>query len=89
MVLRARGRFRGAARLNRVSWAPPGGPVVTPAVLVDDDRLEANLRAMASSAARRGLGLRPHVKTHKSAAIARRDGEVADRWPVDARGRNT
>ena len=46
--------------------------MVTPAVLVDDGRLEENLRAMAASAARRGLGLRPHVKTHKSAAIARR-----------------
>ena len=54
------------------TWAPPGGPVVTPAVLVDEARLDRNLRAMAGSAARRGLALRPHVKTHKSIGIARR-----------------
>ncbi len=66
MVLRARGRFRGAARLSPVSsWAPPGGVAATPAVLVDEGRLEHNLRAMAQSAAGRGLALRPHVKTHK------------------------
>jgi D-serine deaminase-like pyridoxal phosphate-dependent protein len=50
----------------------PPGAVVTPAVVVDSDVLDANLRAMADSAARRGLLLRPHVKTHKSAEIARR-----------------
>jgi D-serine deaminase-like pyridoxal phosphate-dependent protein len=46
--------------------------VATPAVLVDGGRLDRNLQAMAASAARRGLVLRPHVKTHKSAEIARR-----------------
>ena len=48
------------------------GAVVTPAVVVDTDVLDANLSAMADSAARRGLLVRPHVKTHKSAEIARR-----------------
>jgi D-serine deaminase-like pyridoxal phosphate-dependent protein len=48
------------------------GAVVTPAVVVDTDVLDANLTAMADSAARRGLTVRPHVKTHKSAEIARR-----------------
>ena len=42
----------------------------TPALLVDLDRLEANLDAMATHAAASGVALRPHVKTHKSAAIA-------------------
>jgi len=54
------------------SWAPPGGGVATPAVLVDAGRLDRNLRAMAGSAAARGLTLRPHAKTHKSVEIARR-----------------
>ncbi|HEY8043268.1 MAG TPA: alanine racemase [Streptosporangiaceae bacterium] len=54
------------------TWAAPGGPVETPAVLVDEARLDRNLRAMAGSAAHRGLALRPHVKTHKSIEIARR-----------------
>ena len=50
----------------------PPGAVVTPAVVVDTDALDANLSEMADSAARRGLVVRPHVKTHKSAEIARR-----------------
>lgn len=44
----------------------------TPAVLVDLDRLEANLRRMSDYAAEHGLALRPHVKTHKSTTVARR-----------------
>ena len=46
--------------------------MATPAVLVDTGRLDRNLAAMAASAERRGLALRPHVKTHKSIEIARR-----------------
>ncbi len=44
----------------------------TPALIVDLDRLEANIEAMAGHAARGGVGLRPHIKTHKSVSIARR-----------------
>lgn len=44
----------------------------TPCLLVDVDRLEANIAAMAAAAGRAGVGLRPHVKTHKSPEIARR-----------------
>jgi D-serine deaminase-like pyridoxal phosphate-dependent protein len=54
------------------SWAPPGGVPATPAVLVDEARLDQNLRAMAGRAAGCGLALRPHAKTHKSVEIARR-----------------
>jgi D-serine deaminase-like pyridoxal phosphate-dependent protein len=39
---------------------------------VDEARLDQNLQAMAGRAAGRGLVLRPHVKTHKSIEIARR-----------------
>ncbi|HUY47922.1 MAG TPA: alanine racemase [Streptosporangiaceae bacterium] len=53
-------------------WQLPAGAVITPAVVVDADVLEANLRAAADSAALRGLALRPHVKTHKSVRIGRR-----------------
>lgn len=53
-------------------WQLPPGAVVTPAVVVDSGTLDGNLRAMADSAAHRGLALRPHGKTHKSAEIARR-----------------
>jgi D-serine deaminase-like pyridoxal phosphate-dependent protein len=43
----------------------------TPALTVDLDRLEANVARAASYAAKRGLALRPHGKTHKTAEIAR------------------
>ena len=54
------------------SWAPPAGVPATPAVVVDEARLDQNLAAMAGRAAGRGLALRPHVKTHKTVEIARR-----------------
>jgi len=48
----------------------------TPAVLVDLDVVEANIAHMASFARRSGLALRPHIKTHKSVAMARRQIEA-------------
>jgi len=45
--------------------------IETPAVTVDLDILDANLRAMAARAASAGVKLRPHAKTHKSVWIAR------------------
>jgi hypothetical protein len=44
----------------------------TPAMLVDLDVAEANMAKAAGYAARAGLALRPHFKTHKSVALARR-----------------
>ncbi len=44
----------------------------TPAILVDLGAVEANITRMAAFAQRAGLLLRPHVKTHKSLAMARR-----------------
>ena len=43
----------------------------TPALVIDLDALEANLAGMAAVAARAGVRLRPHTKTHKSPEIAR------------------
>lgn len=43
----------------------------TPALVVDLDRLEANIGAAAAYAAAHGLALHPHVKTHKTLEIAR------------------
>jgi D-serine deaminase-like pyridoxal phosphate-dependent protein len=52
---------------------PLGDPRLdTPAMLVDLDIAEANIASMAAFARRAGLALRPHVKTHKSLAMARR-----------------
>ncbi len=44
--------------------------VETPALVVDLDRLETNLDRAADYAARHGIALRPHVKTHKSSFVA-------------------
>lgn len=42
----------------------------TPTLLVDMDRLEANIRRYAEIAAKAGVQLRPHIKTHKTLEIA-------------------
>lgn len=44
----------------------------TPALLVDLDIVDANIERMAAFARRTGVALRPHVKTHKSLAMASR-----------------
>src|ERR1700729_200960 len=44
----------------------------TPALVLDLDRLDANIRSMAAHAELHGYQLRPTAKVHKSTAIARR-----------------
>jgi D-serine deaminase-like pyridoxal phosphate-dependent protein len=46
--------------------------IATPALIVDLDALEANLRRMADHCREAKCGFRPHAKTHKCPAIARR-----------------
>lgn len=46
--------------------------LATPALLLDLDRLEANIGKMAKHAKKSSIDLRPHAKTHKCAEIARR-----------------
>jgi D-serine deaminase-like pyridoxal phosphate-dependent protein len=55
--------------LPRAPEIPSG--LDTPCLVVDLDVVEANARRMAHGAAARGVKLRPHVKTHKSVALAR------------------
>jgi D-serine deaminase-like pyridoxal phosphate-dependent protein len=55
--------------LPRAPEIPDG--LDTPCLVVDLDAAEANARRMADGAAARGVALRPHVKTHKSVALAR------------------
>ena len=43
----------------------------TPALVVDLDAMERNLRTMAAFAAEHGVMLRPHAKMHKSAELAK------------------
>ena len=51
----------------------------TPALLLDLDRLDANLFWMAERARRLGVALRPHIKTHKCIEIARRQADLGAR----------
>src|SRR5207249_7496792 len=44
----------------------------TPALLVDLDAFETNLKLMAEHCKKAGIGFRPHAKTHKCPEIARR-----------------
>ena len=48
----------------------------TPAVLIDLDRVEANLQRAQSYADKHGLKLRPHIKTHKLPRFAKRAIEL-------------
>lgn len=50
----------------------PLAELTTPALLLDVAVLERNCDAMAQRAARHGVALRPHLKTAKSAEVARR-----------------
>jgi D-serine deaminase-like pyridoxal phosphate-dependent protein len=49
--------------------------LATPAILVDQPRVLANIDRMQEAADRRGIRMRPHAKTHKSPTIAR--------WQID------
>ena len=51
----------------------PGGRtgLVTPALMVDADILERNLRIVTAAAVQTGRALRPHVKGHKCVELAR------------------
>jgi D-serine deaminase-like pyridoxal phosphate-dependent protein len=44
----------------------------TPALIIDQVALQSNIARMAATASARKIALRPHAKTHKSAAIALR-----------------
>ena len=43
--------------------------ITRPAVVVDETRARANIRAMAAKARRCGVAFRPHFKTHQSALV--------------------
>ncbi|MFV1979694.1 MAG: alanine racemase [Rhodothermia bacterium] len=48
----------------------------TPALLIEQARLESNLGRMQARASDHGVRLRPHVKTHKSVELARMQREA-------------
>jgi D-serine deaminase-like pyridoxal phosphate-dependent protein len=48
----------------------------TPAVLIDMDRAEANLKRAQDAADKAGIALRPHIKTHKLPIFAKKQVEL-------------
>ena len=50
----------------------PVADIDTPALVVDLDALDRNIAKMAEFSRTTGVRVRPHAKTHKSAAIALR-----------------
>ncbi|MCZ6727160.1 MAG: alanine racemase [Acidobacteria bacterium] len=50
--------------------SPDLASLPTPALLLDLDKAETNIEAMAAKAERLGVRLRPHLKTHKCAEVA-------------------
>jgi D-serine deaminase-like pyridoxal phosphate-dependent protein len=50
----------------------PLAELATPALLIDEAALERNLKKMAAHGKAKGIGIRPHVKTHKCPILARR-----------------
>jgi len=61
-------------RLHQSLLGRPGSraELNTPALVIDRDALDRNIRKMADLARAHGVSLRPHAKTHKSVDIAKR-----------------
>jgi D-serine deaminase-like pyridoxal phosphate-dependent protein len=60
-------------------WPEPGTPldqVATPMPVIDEDRLAANIARVQAYCDQHGKAFRPHIKTHKIAAIARQQLEA-------------
>ena len=63
--------MRSTAVNNRAKTGIAKWELDTPALLVDLDKMEANIAKMQSAMKKYGLPSRPHSKTHKTAAIAK------------------
>ena len=64
-----RGRRRDALSALTVPALP--ADLATPCLVVDLDIVARNIERLAEGARDRGVALRPHIKTHKSVALAR------------------
>jgi len=65
-----------AADIELIGRPGSRGAIPTPAALLDLDAFERNLAKMVRRAKAAGLALRPHAKSHKCSAIARRQIEA-------------
>lgn len=62
---------KAVAGPKRLAKPIPIGEIPTPALLIDLDRMDLNLRKMADDAKKLDVGVRPHTKTHKCPIIAK------------------
>src|SRR5690242_15784661 len=62
----------GSGNAREVAAPRSKSELPTPALLVDLDRLQANIDKMAEHCRVSGCALRPHAKTHKCPEVARR-----------------
>jgi D-serine deaminase-like pyridoxal phosphate-dependent protein len=51
---------------------PTQASIATPALIVDEKKLNANIESLAKYCKTHGINLRPHAKTHKSLEVAKR-----------------
>lgn len=65
-VLPAEGRDIASTSIGKSKWE-----LDTPALCVDLDKMEQNLKAVHTALQGTGIGVRPHVKTHKCPQIAK------------------
>ncbi|MCP1315151.1 MULTISPECIES: alanine racemase [unclassified Halomonas] len=61
-----------AVNADLIGTADARRELVTPALLIDEDALNANLSRMQALCRQAGIALRPHAKAHKCPEIARR-----------------
>ena len=74
-----------AAALAMIGQPGSRDMIPTPAAVLDLDAFDRNVARMAERAAKAGLALRPHAKSHKCATLAHRQitaGAVGDRKSV-------
>lgn len=76
MSERSRATYANTAALDALGLANSRHLIATPALLCDLTLLGDNIASMAQIARSGGVALRPHVKSHKSAFIARRQLEA-------------
>jgi D-serine deaminase-like pyridoxal phosphate-dependent protein len=58
--------------MPQATEAPDLRNMETPVLVLDQHRMDANIRRMRDQLARLGVAFRPHVKTSKSIDVARR-----------------
>ena len=70
------GRPHVAATRALIGRPKSGSAIPSPVAVLDLDAFDRNVAKMAARAAAAGLALRPHAKSHKCAALARRQLEA-------------